>query len=244
MRPLTAQQIVRVWERGRGRHALDRALLTLASASPATGWPELAALSVGRRNARLFALRGQTFGFALRASAACPACGCRLEFSADSRELTGARRPAGDGAGQSLSVGGVEVTFRPLDSRDLAAAARLGSAAEARARLIEGCLLSARDGARELRASELSDEAVAALAERVAEADPEAELFLSLDCPDCAHGWSMLFDIASFFWKEITSEAKRLLREVHTLASAYGWSERDVLAMSAARRQLYMEMTS
>jgi hypothetical protein len=31
---------------------------------------------------------------------------------------------------------------------------------------------------------------------------------------------------------------------VHTLASAYGWSESEILALSDARRRLYMEMVN
>ena len=42
--------------------------------------------------------------------------------------------------------------------------------------------------------------------------------------------------------QEIHAWAKRTLREVHTLASAYGWSEREILSMSAVRRALYLEM--
>ena len=34
----------------------------------------------------------------------------------------------------------------------------------------------------------------------------------------------------------------RLLRQVHTLAMAYGWREIDILSMSALRRQVYLEM--
>jgi hypothetical protein len=33
-----------------------------------------------------------------------------------------------------------------------------------------------------------------------------------------------------------------VLREVHILASAYGWREDDILAMSPARRRIYLEM--
>jgi hypothetical protein len=46
----------------------------------------------------------------------------------------------------------------------------------------------------------------------------------------------------TFFWSEISAEARRLLLEVHNLASAYGWSESDILSMSALRRRYYLEM--
>jgi hypothetical protein len=67
---------------------------------------------------------------------------------------------------------------------------------------------------------------------------------LDFACPSCGHEWQSLFDIAAFFWAEIAAQARRLLREVHQLASAYGWREADILAMSARRRRAYLEMTS
>jgi hypothetical protein len=50
--------------------------------------------------------------------------------------------------------------------------------------------------------------------------------------------------VVSFFWMEVESWAYRILRQVHALASAYGWSEGDILAMSPWRRQFYLEMVS
>ena len=43
-------------------------------------------------------------------------------------------------------------------------------------------------------------------------------------------------------WLEIDAWARRTLRDVHALASAYAWSERDVLALSPTRRTLYREL--
>jgi hypothetical protein len=48
------------------------------------------------------------------------------------------------------------------------------------------------------------------------------------------------FDIVTFLWREIENLAGHLLRDVHTLASAYGWRESDILALSAARRDFYL----
>jgi hypothetical protein len=77
---------------------------------------------------------------------------------------------------------------------------------------------------------------------RIAEHDPQADTQLSLTCPGCDHRWQALFDIVSFFWSELEALAIRVLREVHLLASAYGWREEDILAMSPPRRQLYLGM--
>ena len=82
---------------------------------------------------------------------------------------------------------------------------------------------------------------VDAIVAHMAQADPQADIQLSLVCPQCGHQWQAAFDIASFFWSEINAWANRMLREVHILASRYGWSETDILAMSPWRRQFYLE---
>jgi hypothetical protein len=78
----------------------------------------------------------------------------------------------------------------------------------------------------------------------MAEVDPQADVQLAMACPACSHEWQLTFDILSFFWNEINAWASRILDEVHTLASAYGWREADILALSPHRRQLYLERAS
>ena len=169
---------------------------------------------------------------------------CTL-FAADVYDFCdadGAQRAAA--TEHDLTVGEYDLRFRPLDSRDLAEAALRRGRAEARAALVSRCLIDARRGGELVRPSDLPEEVVASLAERASECDPHAEVLLGLDCGGCGHHWTPLFDIASFFWREIAAEAKRLLLAVHALASAYGWRESEVLSMSAARRQMYLEMIS
>ena len=48
-------------------------------------------------------------------------------------------------------------------------------------------------------------------------------------------------DILSFLWAEVDSLAKRLLCDVHILAWAYGWREKDILALSEFRRRYYLD---
>ena len=65
---------------------------------------------------------------------------------------------------------------------------------------------------------------------------------LAVSCASCAHAWRASFDIVAFFWSEIDAWAERVLRDVHRLAAAYGWSEREILGLSAWRRHRYLEM--
>jgi hypothetical protein len=74
------------------------------------------------------------------------------------------------------------------------------------------------------------------------EIDPQANVEINLICPSCGSNWQKVFDIATFFCREIDIWALRTLREVHILASAYGWSEKEIVGMSQWKRELYMEM--
>ena len=80
MQPLTAHQILTVWEVGLGQHPVERAL-TILHASDGASVEALAALTVGERDRRLLDAREQTFGRLLDACVACSACAERLEFS-------------------------------------------------------------------------------------------------------------------------------------------------------------------
>lgn len=264
MLPLTASEVLQVWERGQGLHPVDRALVLLAAALPGTPWEQLACLPVGRRDALLFSLRARTFGKHLTSYAECPHCGEKLEFEesiediASGSEITGAASIAAISSDslvmanemKTLEADGYVVQYRLPDSFDLAAIASARDPEAARQLLLERCVVgAARSGnsaglesQNPVAAGDLPAEIIALLSEKFEQVDPVADISLELTCPACGHRWQMPFDIVTFFWTEINNLAKRLLQEVHTLARAYGWREADILAMSAARRQAYLDM--
>ena len=45
-----------------------------------------------------------------------------------------------------------------------------------------------------------------------------------------------------YLWRRVVAEARRLLREVHIIARAYGWSSEAVLALSPARRAAHIAL--
>jgi hypothetical protein len=135
-----------------------------------------------------------------------------------------------------------EVTFRLPNSMDLAALSRVTDAASRRQQLLEACVISVQREAETLTVRELPTEALYALVERMSQDHPLADLTLPVTCPACSHTWEIIFDIVSYFWSEINAWSMRFMREVHTLAITYGWREADILAMSAWRRQRYLEM--
>lgn len=234
MQPLDGQHLVWAWEVGRGQHPVERALTLLAAGMPAADRADLARWPLGRRDAALLALRGATLGPALDVHTRCPACGAEIEFSLN----IGGRDPdVFEEEPQVEDSGGGRWRFRTPTSADLLAAAEADSVEGAREILIGRCLVSGPTPG-----AEPPEDVLAALPDRMAASDPDAEVLVDLKCPDCGHGWRADLDVAAFFWTEVDSAARRLLRDVHVLAGAYGWREADILAMSPARRRIYMEM--
>lgn len=245
MRALSTAELLTVWERGVSQPPAHRAVTLLALVCADAPPFELAQLPIGRRDTRLLALREQTFGPRLLSLSECPKCGARIELEFDVADV---RAETESGAAEAaapitLRRNNFAVTFRLPNTLDLAAAAEAGNPSGARQRLLERCVLSALDAkGDEVPPAALPEELLTAVAARMSEADPQADVQLAIVCPQCHHQWNAPFDIAGFFWTELHACAQRLLGEIHELASAYGWREADIQNLSAARRQVYLEL--
>lgn len=242
MYSLSASELLDVWERGLAKQPAERALALLSATSPEAAPEALARMTIGRRDRLLLGLRERTFGQHLSSTASCPRCGERLEFNFTTREIALDAEDREDDGQFSLTAMGYEVEFRLPTSLDLSAISAATGPDDAQRLLLSRCLLKARRGGEELSASELPAEVIEAVVDEMARRDPQADVQLALDCPQCGHAWALAFDIVSFFWTEIDAWAQRILREVHALASAYGWREQDILGLSAWRRQVYLAM--
>jgi hypothetical protein len=243
MHALSALKLLEAWEQGFGQPPLQRALTLLAAACSETPLDVLEHLSLGQRDARLLTLREWTFGPQLLSLVTCHGCQERLELTLSLAQLR-ALPAAEPGETLSLNVRGYAVCFRLPNSQDLVIISHQLDVATARQLLLERCLLAAHYDGQQQSAKQLPPQIVDAIVEHMAWADPQANIQLPLICPQCGHQWQAAFDIASFFWSEINAWAHRILREVHILASRYGWSERDILALSPWRRQFYLNMVN
>jgi hypothetical protein len=241
MRALSARDLLLVWEQAEHQPPRERALALLAAALPELTDGELAALSLGRRDALLLSLYRQSFGSTLDLVADCPACREPLELALDLDALGLDAEAAGTEL-LEIQEGGLRLVARPPTAADLAAVSSLAGVAEARRRLAELCVVMAERDGEPLGFVTLSEPEIDLLSRALAAADPRAEVLLDLSCPSCGHAWQALLDAAGCLWHEVDATARRLLREVHGLARGYGWREADVLALSARRRRLYLEM--
>lgn len=226
MRPLNAERLLEAAERLRSEPLPRRGAALLAAAN-GTSIDDALSLTIGERDARLVALRQITFGRELTGVADCPQCHERCELTLDSSALDLA--PSVIDAIE-VEIDGTRLRARLPNGHDVAAV--LGTSDPRRA-LLARCIVDATQ--------ELPDDVVDAIETAMEHADPRADLRLALTCPACAHAWTIALDIVSFLGAEIRTAASRLIDEVHLLARAYGWREADILAMSAYRRQMYLE---
>lgn len=227
----SAGDLLAVWEAGRARHPLDRALVLLALAAPETPSERLADMPLGVRNEALLRLRRTLFGPLLQAYLDCPACAQRLEFELD----VGTLLPDSPQRSPEVEVAGHR--FRLPTTRDLACVAGAADVDESAQQLLQRCQQPSGAAAQAPPPAALLERVAAALEQ----ADPAADTRLELHCESCGHAWQASFDVAAFLWDDLESCSARWLDEVHWLASAYGWSEAEILALSEARRNAYLE---
>jgi hypothetical protein len=238
-RGLTPSELISVWESGDGPRPSRRILGMLSAAEPEATREALLALTPGARDAELVALREELFGGQLSGVTACPACAEQVELTFDTEDV---RMPAADAVPLALHVSGYDVAFRLPAVADLVAIEGMRDANAARDELLARCVVHAAHGGRDVEARALPEDVIDAIGARMSEADPQGDVTLDVVCPSCAHRWRDPFDIATFLWSELATAARHLLSEVHVLASAYGWSEADILRLSPVRRAAYLEM--
>ncbi len=227
MRQTPARQLLDRWETVRGQPMPLRAaaLAALLADQPLA---EVMRWSVARRDQALFDFHAQVFGDRVEAVTLCPACAEQLEMQLALAQLAPSKSAAAPSAFRSVRIGGTRIRCRQPNTEDLLAVMSLTDVAEAREHLIARCVQSHDPDLREQAAAFLADQA--------------DDVRLDLTCPACGHAWQTAFDIAGFVWRELDDWALRTLREIHVIASAYGWRESDILELSARRRQTYVEM--
>lgn len=247
-------KLLDVWEQGLALEQIQGAnsqiaLLLLAAYNPGAAMESLAEMPIGRRDGLLLTLREQTFGSSLVGLVSCPNHGGSLELDFNVQDIRAEEVVELDGRGaepMTLAFNGYEVTYRLPNSADIVAIAAKESVEKAQEALLAHCLVEIKQQGTRLSPDSMPEgdyeKVAAALAAEMEKQDPQANTRLAIVCPECGYEWEMDFDIVPFFWAEIKAWAQRTLHEVHVLASTYGWSEREILALGPKRRQHYLEV--
>jgi hypothetical protein len=233
MQPLSAVELLAVWEENWRQPPLWQGLALLNAAYPDESRATLMEMPVGRFNQRLLTLYGWCFGPSFTAVTTCAACSELVEVTLDALSLCaqGVEQPA---LWLEVACDAGAVRFRLPTVNDLIAAGETATVGEASRMIVERCLENSADA--------LAPETLAAVTTAMEKADPLALIELGGACPHCGQMWAAFLDVASFVWREVQSWAQRTLQEVHLLARAYGWREGEILELSSARRQAYLQM--
>jgi hypothetical protein len=223
----SAGRLLDSWDIVRGE-ALPVRAAALAAFRCGVPAADAARWSIPRRDVALFDLRAELFGDELDAVSICSACSTPLEMQVALSEIRPHTSMTLAGETFEVVVDGTSISCRRPDTDDLIAASALGDVHAARQLLIERCVDAADPSVRQRAAALLP-------------AEP-TDVHLQLTCPACGHMWQTPFDIAAFVWTEIDRWADRTLHEIHVIASAYGWTEDEILSLSARRRAAYVEI--
>jgi hypothetical protein len=225
------------------------ALLGRCLVAPAEGERAARALTIGDREALLLhlhrAIAGERMEGVLRCPA--PACGARMELSLAVGDLL---VPPYADAGPTYEVdvpdaaGMFQVQFHvprggEQDDAAVLASTRPDAAAEL---LLRGCVERVTLDGLASSCDALSPSVRSALTAAMADLDPQAELLLDMTCPECGGGFTVPFDTAVFLLRLLDARGDRLLRDVHTLALHYHWSEREIFELPPSRRARYLEL--
>jgi hypothetical protein len=249
MRALVGEAVLTAWERTRELPEQEAALAVLALALPEHNINELANLPLSERNALLLELRAATLGWRMHGFAVCPECDAQLELVLDARELAEGIR--GEDTPRPNEIAGY--TMRAANTLDLLAATAAESEEHARSILVARTVNVTRaelDQANQFASPRRTGHwlesqpqpIVDLLLDRFEQMNAAAEIRAQFHCADCRSRACVDVDIVHFFLREIAGAARRLMTDIHELASAYGWSERSIAIMSDARRAAYVEM--
>jgi hypothetical protein len=237
-----AADALRAWERA-GRVPpvrLGAELLTTLSGPGAPADPaDPDDLPVGRRDALLLGLYRDSFGDRIDALSSCPACGVVVELAASCAGLLAGTEPT---PVAPVDLDGYHVVWRPVTGADLSSIVDGDDPDRAAEALLRRCTVDARGPSGPVPDGELPAPVRAAVVDAMTRADPHAEIAFAVRCPECGAQWDSHLDVASFVWARVRALAHRVLREVHTLALAYGWTEPEVLALSEPRRAAYLRL--
>lgn len=229
--------VVALWEACAHQDAQERALSMLGAVEADLDRDQLARLPLGERDRRLLCLHRSQYGDTIQAIDACPDCGERIELEISVGSLLDELPEPGP---CETTLGEFTVTFRPVTTEDLLAVRRAPDSAQAERQLRARIVTAASRAGVSISSDQLSEAEIAALSLALDAADPMAEILLSAQCPACERGWSSLLEIAELLFGLLAREAQRVLVDVHALASAYGWTEDVVLALSEQRRRWYV----
>jgi hypothetical protein len=216
--------------------AVLRGAVTLSCCAGAGDRVEVEDLAAADRDRLLAAVYGAAFGNIIQSTEYCSACGERFDVRFPIEDLASAVDRAADARAARLLPDGVFETaaglrFRLPSARDEMAAAELPER-QAAEFLASRCVVESPEGL----------EAAQAVEEAIEDAAPLIDLDIKTSCPECGAAQAVHFDIQFYLLRALEMERPRMLREIHRIATAYGWSLAEILSLRRSERRTLSEL--
>jgi hypothetical protein len=198
-------------------------------AGPEADPEQLWDLPVGKRIRCLLILAALSGVEEFEAGIDCPRCGVAVEVTLTFSELLEASRPH---QADEVDVAG-SGRYRLPTGRDQLG--WLDHAGEDEGDMVNRILASLH----------LEGAAPAAMVEAALdEADPLVRTSVTAVCTDCRHEAELEMDVAGQALRSLQRQQAGMLEGVHLLASRYHWTEAEIFALPAWRRDHYLELLS
>lgn len=190
---------------------------------------------VGERIAallRLVALTEARDELPLSARCTVPECAESFEFMLPLHRLT--EHDGDDGPVTATLESGALVSLRRPTGEDLQRwrEARPASRAQAIEWMLDTLVVAGECTA--------EDEPVVTAA--LTEGDPLVDFAVACRCPACGIAIDVAIDLEELALRRLFAQQRALLQQVHGLASHYGWTEAEVLAVPPSRRARYLAL--
>jgi hypothetical protein len=225
--------LIEAWDAAHAGAPWQRPLL-LASVLVDGGDRSLLDAPLGVAARQLLELAATWFGPTLDAMFACRECGEPMEARLEVASLLDETPSVEAGPFHFALATGQEVTVRLPTATDLAMAGLADDVGAATRVLLDRTVVGTVDGID-------TPANIDAISRACEERDPLGSITVGVTCPACGAVDEPALDVGAWFWARADAEAHRLLDEVHLLASAYGWSEHDILALGSHRRAIYRD---
>lgn len=192
-------------------------------------------LPLGEATVLVAQLYAEEFGDEVEGLLPCEGCGEVLEVGLSISTLYRLGEASGNGRECRVVTDAGELTVRPPTTRDLLA---VGGRPDPARVLLARCVSDISGTPVDPAALDTDTaERLDSLAEELAGA---AAVVVRTSCPCCSAEARTSVDVGGLLWDHVSAAAPELLAEVALLASAFGWREADVLALSPVRRRAYL----
>ena len=193
-------------------------------------------LTAPDRDRLLAAVYRRTFGERIDSTAVCTRCASPydLAFSIDDLMVSVERAEPAQSVealadGTFRTVGGLHFRL-PTAREEMNAAA--SPAEDAAWKLAQWCVVDAPEA---IGAGAAVEEAIEDLA-------PILDLDITTACPECGVPQAVHFDMQFYLLRAIQHERAPMTRQIHRIASAYGWSLAEILDLRRSERRALVDL--